>query len=137
MPSVTRRSTKKHQTRLVFSPLSSSSPAAAVRYASPSSVRATNRYHGSATPSKRRRLENGDDGASAEPGFAVDESITTPRSSNTNLAVVITSLNRQSKVNKDTLSLLPSPRRSSQVDLVSSSRGTVLRIRLAAPSSCF
>lgn len=125
MPSVTRQSTKERQTRLVLTPLPSSSPAAAVRYTDPSHTRLTAQYHGSTTPSKRRRLDKASDVAPTEPEFAAEESITPPRSSNLT-AVMITTPSGQSKVDKDALSLLPSPRRSSQVHRVGSSRGTVL-----------
>lgn len=126
MPSFTRKSTKKRQERLVFSPLSSSSPAAAVRYSSSDVIRLTDHYDGATTPSKRRRLDEGSDGVLTRPDFAAEGLVTPPRSSN--LAVVITTPSRQSKVDKDTSSLLPSPRKSSQVDLVGSSKGTVLHV---------
>ncbi len=132
MPSVTRQSTKEHQTRLVLTPLPSSSPAAAVRYNDPSHIRPTAQYHGSTTPSKRRRLDKASDGASTEPEVAAEESITPPRRSSLT-AVTITTPSGQSKVDKDALSLLPSPRRSSQVHGVGSSRGMVLCIRNTAP----
>lgn len=132
MPSVTRQSTKERQTRLVLTPLPSSSPAAAVRYTDPSRIRPTAQSHGSTTPSKRRRLDKASDVAPTEPEFAAEESITPPRSSNLT-AVMITTPSGQSKVDKDALNLLPSPRRSSQVDRVGSSRGTVLRIPHTAP----
>lgn len=118
MPSLPRRSTKVRQTRLAFTPLPSSSPTAAT-YSSPVRDRLAGvRYENPSTPSKRRRVESS---PQAEPNDAEE----------LNSAALMGTPSTKQTDRDRTSTMLPTPVKSSQVDLIGSLRG-VFACRLSS-----
>ena len=122
MRTLSRSSRKKRQTRLAFSPVPSSSPAA------------EDWNDGFSTPSKRRRLESRSEGPSLGSAGADEQHI---RLGTTSVpAVVVDAPSRLSELISDPSGMLPSPVKSSGVELADSHRGTCLCCWLSSQVQC-
>ena len=123
---LTRASTRKRQTRLAFTPLPSSSPAAA-KYPSQIQDRvAAVRYSDPSTPSKRRRLTDNFGGGTANSPIATPDTESPERQ--VNFTVMIPSPSPSTRLKKagghsPALKFPPTPVASSQAELGPSVQG--------------